>query len=302
MEAALRAFILDQNARYFGNAKKAEEEVGVGEVKALYKPPPESHKGENGILLIVGGGEKYHGAPLLAAKIASKIVDLVYFSSTPENNRLLKKMKSELCEFIAVPPGELEEAAGKADAVLVGPGMGISIETEAVVLGLLKEHPGKKFVLDADALKVLDPGELGSNCLVTPHQGEFKALFGLHPTGAGNSHPSGEDRRVTTVLRVAKKYGCVILLKGVVDVISDGETVKLNRTGNQGMTKGGTGDVLAGLCAALACKNDLFLSAGAGAFLNGLAGDRLLKKVSYYFSASDLVEEIPRALKWCEEF
>jgi NAD(P)H-hydrate epimerase len=68
------------------------------------------------------------------------------------------------------------------------------------------------------------------------------------------------------------------------------------------MTKGGTGDVLAGLIAALACKNDLFLAACAGTFLNGLAGDRLFKKVSYYYSASDLISEIPKAIKWSEKF
>jgi len=68
------------------------------------------------------------------------------------------------------------------------------------------------------------------------------------------------------------------------------------------MTKGGTGDVLAGLITALAAKNDLYLAASAGVFINGLAGDRLSKKVSHYYNASNLIHEIPRALKWCEDF
>ncbi len=68
------------------------------------------------------------------------------------------------------------------------------------------------------------------------------------------------------------------------------------------MTIGGTGDVLAGLLAGLACWNDLFLAASAGVFLNGLAGDKLKNRLSYYYSASNLVSEIPKAIKWCEEY
>ena len=91
----------------------------------------------------------------------------------------------------------------------------------------------------------------------------------------------------------AGKYSCTILLKGSTDIICDSEKCALNKTGNEGMTKGGTGDVLAGLVAALACKNDCFTATAAGAFICGLSGDELYKKVGTFFNASDLCEQIP---------
>jgi len=257
-------------------------------VKSLYQPPAGSHKGQNGVVLIIAGSEKFHGAPLFAAKIASKIVDLVYFSSVPENNELIKRLKSKLCDFIAVPQEEAFEAAEKADAVLLGPGLGVSEETKQLTNDLLKKFPNKKFVLDADALKVLDKSLLNKNCAVTPHKEEFKELFGV------------EDSK-ETVVQMAKKYGCTVVLKGAEDCVSNGEELRINKTGNAGMTKGGTGDVLAGLIAALATKNDLFLAACAGVFINGAAGDRLKERVSYYYNASDLIEEIPRTIKQIAE-
>lgn len=255
----------------------------------LYQPAKKSHKGDNGQLLIVGGNKQFHGAPLLAAEVASKIVDLVYFSSVSENNELIKKMKAKLCEFIAVPRKNVLAAARKVDVILIGPGLGVSEETKKLTNNLLKKFPQKRFVLDADALKVLNKKLLNKNCIVTPHSREFKTLFGLKASKQ-------------SVNKMAKKYNCVIVLKGPVDYISDGKKLKINKTGNAGMTKGGTGDVLAGLIAALATKNELFLAASAGVFINGLAADRLKKKVSYYYNASDLIDEIPKTIKWCEDF
>jgi NAD(P)H-hydrate epimerase len=261
-----------------------ERKINTDVVKSLYQPPKDSHKGQNGVVLVVGGSEQFHGAPIFAAKVASKIVDLVYFSSVPENNELIKKMKSELCDFIAVPRKDVFEAAGKSDCILIGPGLGVNSETKLLTNGLLERFPNKKFVLDADAFTGLDKSLLGKNCVVTPHKEEFKELF-------------DQEASKEQVVEMAKKYGCTVVLKGVEDYVSDGKELWVNSTGNAGMTKGGTGDVLAGLIAALACKNDLFLAACAGVFINGTAGDRLKEKVSCYFNASDLVEEIPKAIK-----
>ena len=280
--------------------KEVERKVGPGEVKALYKPPADSHKGQNGQLMIIAGGEHYHGAPLLATKMASKIVDLVFFSSVPENSELVRKMRSKLCEFIVVPArrsfgeGGPQDEVGKfikrCDAILLGPGMGMIEETKNITNRLLKKYPDKKFVLDADALKLVNPRLLGENCILTPHAGEFQVLFKIRATPQN-------------VAKMAKKYGCVIVLKGPVDIICDGKgDCKKDYAGNAGLTKGGTGDVLAGLVAALACKNDLFLAACAGTFLLGLAGERLFKKVSYYYNPSDLILEIPKVMKWCKDF
>jgi hydroxyethylthiazole kinase-like uncharacterized protein yjeF len=293
---------------------KVAAAVGPGEVKALYKPPFDSRKGENGKLLIIAGSEKYHGAPLLATKMAGKLVDLVFFSSVPENNELVKKMRSKLCEFIVVPRDELEKFIKRCDAVLLGPGMGISEETKNLTNRLLKKYPNKKFILDADALKLVDlnllslrakrsnpvhvrdrhvPTFVGarddSHCILTPHAGEFRILFKIKATPKN-------------VAKMAKKYNCAIVLKGPVDVICSKGRCKFDYAGNAGLTKGGTGDVLAGLIAALACKNDLFLAACAGTFLLGKSGERLFKKFSYYYNPSDLISEIPKTIKWCDDF
>ncbi len=230
----------------------------------------------------------FFSAPLFSAKIASKIVDLVYFSSVPENNELVKKMKMGLLDLIVIPKKDVLIAAQEADAILIGPGMGISEEAKFITDSLLKKFPKKKFVLDADSLKVMDKKLLNKNCVVTPHHKEFEILFGIKPSKKA-------------VFKMAKKYKCKVVLKGPKDYVSDGKELKTDSVGNAGMTKGGTGDVLSGLIAALACKNDLFLAACAGVFINGLAGDRLKQKVSYYYNASDLIEEIPKTLKWCEK-
>ncbi|MFA6255077.1 MAG: NAD(P)H-hydrate dehydratase [Patescibacteria group bacterium] len=263
-----------------------QQKTGVREVKALFRPNKKSHKGDNGAIIIIGGSEKFHGAPILAAKTASRIVDLVYFSSVLENNEIIKKLKSQLSDFIVVPRSEIGKVAGKVDAILIGPGLGISQETKRLTNSLLKRFKNKKFVLDADALKVVDKKLLNQNCIITPHHQEFKQLFGLKATKAA-------------VSQMAKKYHCVIVLKGQLDLIAWGNKFKINKTGNAGMTKGGTGDVLAGLITGLAAKNELFLAASAGTFINGLAGDQLYKKVSFYYNASDLAEEIPKTIKWC---
>lgn len=270
---------------------KIEHKIGPGEVKALYKPPITSHKGQNGQLMIIAGSERYHGAPLLATRMASKIVDLVFFSSVPENNELVRKMRSKLCEFIVVPRCDVEKFIKRCDAVLIGPGMGESDETQAITNYLLKKYPSKKFILDADALKLVDLRLLNQNCVLTPHAGEFQKLFKLKATPEN-------------VAKMAKKHGCVIVLKGPIDVVCDGKKriCKFDYAGNPGLTKGGTGDVLAGLIAALSCKNDLFLAVSAGIFLLGKSGERLFKRYSYYYNPSNLIEEIPKTIKWCESF
>ncbi len=261
-----------------------KKKIGTGEVKALNRPGEKSHKGQNGQVLIVAGNEKYHGALLLAARTAGQIADLVFVSSIPENLEIVKKMKPKLPEFIAVEEQEIPAYSQKADAILLGPGLGTGEDIRPRVNRVVSRNKKKKVVLDADALKTIDKKFLHKNCLLTPHAGEFQELFEIKPTEKN-------------IKKMAQKYGCTILLKGNKDIISDGEEVKINETGNPGMTKGGTGDVLAGLATGLASRNDLFLSACAAAFINGLAGDRLQQRKSYYYSASELVREIPKVIK-----
>lgn len=276
------------NKRFWGDQYKPGW-IGPGEVKSLFKPSPGSHKGENGQLLVFAGSEKFHGPLVYAAKTASKFVDLVFVYSVEENSKLLKKAKEDLADFIPVNDKTLDEYANRVDCILMGPGIGKSVAVRSTMEKLIKDFPDKKFLLDADALGLLGSDVLNDTFVVTPHAEEFKKFFGVNPSRE-------------SAAKMAERYGCTIVLKGSIDYIRDQSECKENHAGNAGMTKGGTGDVLAGLIAALMTKNDNFLAASAGVFLNGLAGDRLAKKVSYWYSASDLVDEIPKTRKWCEDF
>lgn len=259
--------------------------VGKSVVGKLSRPSSKSHKGQNGLLLVVGGSGKYHGAPLLAVKAASRIVDLVYFHSPEKlNHKILALMKSKSDCFIALERKDLLSTAEKADCILIGNGLEADSDNKTLVNSLLRKFPGKKFVLDAGALHLVDKKLLGKNVLVTPHVLEFKALFGVAAT------PEEAKRQ-------ARKHNCVVLLKKTFCFISDGKSLVRNSNGNAGMTKGGTGDVLAGLCSAFACTNGLFLSAQAAAFVNGFSGDRLKRRKNVYYNADDLAGEIPFALK-----
>ncbi len=267
------------------------------DLKKLYIPPPDSHKGQNGKLLIVGGSHLFHGASLWALKVASRIVDMVFYASTRENNELTQKLKSELYDFIAVSRGDIESYIEESDCVLIGPGLprkeGQEVgddDTKELTETLLKKYPHKKWVIDGGSLQVIDPSIIPHTAIVTPHQGEFQKLF-------------GQEATEQNVSAMAKKYGIVILTKGQEDIVclpfdsAQGETCVQVSGGNAGMTKGGTGDVLAGLVAALYCKNEAFLAAKAASYINKKAGDELSKHVGPYYNASDLCDEIPRVMK-----
>jgi len=250
----------------------------------IAKPKPHSRKGDNGVLLAIGGSRHIHGAPLLAVRAAAKIVDIVYFHSPEKSNaNLLRKMREKTALFIAVDRKGLQKTVEKSDCVLIGNGLEVNAQNRRLVNGLLKRHPQKRFVLDAGALRVADK-RLLRNRIVAPHAGEFKALFGCEANGKNAK-------------AMAAKWGCVVLLKKGGCFVTDGRRAYSNANGNAGMTKGGTGDVLAGLCAALYCRNAAFESAKAAAWVNGRAGDGAFKAQGYAFDAEDLLVFIPKALK-----
>jgi hydroxyethylthiazole kinase-like uncharacterized protein yjeF len=280
-------------------------------LKNLYVPPSDSHKGQNGKVLLIGGSHLFHASTLWALEIASKIVDMVFFASVPENNEIVQKNKEVFRNGIVVQQKDIEGYIQEAEAILIGPGMnrsesGITInklqmtniqsilsledegeQTYYLTKYLLEKYPDKKWIIDAGALQMMDLKDLekiGKNAILTPHHQEFERVFNLPPT-------------TENVKAMAEKYKCIILLKGESDIVCSPEKCVEISGGNAGMTKGGTGDVLAGLVTALASKNDLFLSACAGSYINKKAGESLFKKVGYYFNSSNLVNEIPVVMK-----
>ncbi|MFH1832922.1 MAG: NAD(P)H-hydrate dehydratase [Candidatus Levyibacteriota bacterium] len=290
------------------------EKFDQSQLKKLYRPQKNSHKGQNGKLMIIGGSHLFHGASLWALKVASRIVDMVFYSSTAENNQLTQELKSKLYDFMAISRDKIDDYIKEADVVLLGSGLPREEgreereeSTRELTQRLLSSYPDKKWVIDAGSLTEMEPEwllPLKGNVIVTPHKGEFETLFKLK-SQKSNLKTTTQNSKITEeiVQQMAGKYNCVILLKGATDIIcspfdsAQGEIrcVRISG-GNVGMTKGGTGDVLAGLVAALSCKNDLFLAASAGSFINKKAGESLYEKVGPYFNASDLADEIPAVM------
>lgn len=237
---------------------------------------PDSHKGQNGKLLIIGGSELFHAASKWSLDIASKIVDMVFYSSVPENNELVRLAKQNFWNGIVVNREEVEKYLVEADCVLIGPGMDRSDTTATITNDLIAKYPTKKWVIDAGALQMLDPKLLTATHIITPHHKEFEDL---------------KQKGFNTAL-----FKGVTLLKGPIDeIITTEKTIKVEG-GNAGMTKGGTGDVLAGLVAALYCNNEAVVAATTASYVCKKAGDELFDKVGQYFNASDLVEAIPKVL------
>lgn len=183
------------------------------------------------------------------------------------------------------------------DVVLVGPGMvrvgQEGIHTHDLVKHLIETFPEKRFVFDAGALQTMDKDwllKLKTPAIITPHQKEFEKLFNLF------FQDKTTDGKAEIVKEVAKKFNTVILMKAVDDIISDGKEIIIVRGGNQGLTKGGSGDVLAGLVAALYTKNKALNAAVISSILLKKSGEALFLKKGYWYNTSDLIKVIPEVL------
>ncbi|WP_414470299.1 NAD(P)H-hydrate dehydratase [Methanobacterium sp. ACI-7] len=283
-----------------GIPPEAEIFLGKGDLLRLKKRSDTSHKGNNGTVLVVGGSYDYSGAPALAALSAFKSgVDLVYVACPQSVASTIRSYSMDLIvktlseEFIVSEDApKIIELSKRADAIVIGCGMSREEETGAALNKFVKEIE-KPMLLDADALKLVDLDLIKEkeNVVVTPHSTEFKALFGI-------SLPETLEYKIGTVSKVAKENNCTILLKGAVDIISNGEITRLNKTGNPGMTVGGTGDCLAGLTGGLMSKgHNAFEAACLGAYINGKAGDMASVKYEYHFMASDMIKYIDDAFR-----
>lgn len=268
------------------------------ELKKLFEPGKTSVKEDNGQVVIVGGSDLFHGAPLLALKTASRIVDMVFFAS-PEPS--LAKLKSRLFSFIWVPWQQRDEYLAKADAILIGPGLKryhtdsnhhcrdqricdeVGEQTKKLTHQLLTKFAEKQWVIDAGSLQVMKASKIPEKAIVTPNKKEFQMLFGCPATPANAA-------------KMAKEYQCIVVLKDVVMTACSPSQCVAVKGGNAGLTKGGTGDVLAGLAVALAAKNEPFLAACAAAWVIKKAADELHKETGFAYNADDLAEKIPEVL------
>ncbi len=286
-----------------GVPPEAELYAGPGDVKAVCRSRhSESHKGQSGRVLVIGGSDVYTGAPALVALAALRTgVDLAYVAAPEKTAYAISSFSPDLItvklegpRFTAKNVEQLHPLLAACDCIAVGPGMGLHDETIRGLGELFKQlsETKKPTLIDADAIKACGrlKAEVKAPVVFTPHIGEYYEL-------TGRKVPDGMDGRVECVTADAKKFG-TILLKGAVDIISDGRRVKLNFTGNPAMTAGGTGDVLSGIVAALLAQGfNPFESSIAGAFINGAAGDYVYRERGYHLVASDLLEYIPQVMR-----
>lgn len=246
----------------------------------------------SGQVTIIGGSKLFHGAPILALKTASRIVDMVFFASPePSIGKVAEQLKSKLSSFIWVSFNEVGEYIKKSDSVLIGPGLmryrkeggkkfdGVGKKSKEITEKFLSEFPQKQWVIDAGSLQVMETKFIPKNAILTPNKKEYQMLFGdMEPDQA------------------AKKYNCIIVFKSPETIVCSPKERVLVKGGNAGLTKGGTGDVLAGLTVALVAKNPPFLAACAASFIVKKAADELYKKVGLAYNADDLAEKIPEVL------
>ncbi len=260
--------------------------VGPGDMLRYPVPGKDSHKGQNGRLMIIAGGP-YFGAPAMAACSALRTgADIVRLFSPASVHADLARASPVL--MITDLPGNrltpdsvglLLEESENYDAVLIGPGLGTSDDTMEAVRQFVSGCR-VPLVVDADGLTAIAGMRLQCPAILTPHRGEFERLGGGNP----------ED--------LARIMGATVLLKGASDTITDGARTRINRTGTPAMTGAGTGDVLAGCVASLLCKGmDPFDAACLGAYICGKAGERAFGSKSYGLIATDVIDSVPTVLR-----
>lgn len=274
----------------------AEQFVERGDLRRLSRDP-QAHKGEHGDVLVIGGGP-FTGAPTLAARAALRAgVDLAFVAcpdriagqvQAASENLILRPFEGERLE-----PRHVEAllvAAADHDAVIIGPGLGDEEATLTAVGEFLEAYDGLA-VVDADALQTVPGIETGATMICTPHQAELLTM--------GGETADDWRERTTLVESFAAELGHVLLVTGTHDIVSDGEVTRVNRSGNAGMTVGGTGDVLAGAAGALACRLDPHDAAAVAAYATGKAGDAVARQHGDGLVATDLLAALPGAL-WGE--
>lgn len=263
---------------------------------------PWGHKGNFGKLLLLCGSRGYTGAAFFAAMGALRSGAGLVFLGVPESIYGIEAVKLNEPVIFPLPDAggrlsadavpEILTRLHQMDAVLVGPGLGQSEGTLAVVRAVL-EKAECPVVVDADGINVLSAHRdllrgRKSPTILTPHDGEFARLGGV----------IGEDR-MAAAAALAEELGCTVLLKGHETCITDGTDGYINPTGNPGMAVGGSGDVLAGVITAMLGAGLPPLEAAAcGAWLHGAAGDRCAAELGQYgMLPTDMLSALPRLMK-----
>jgi len=273
----------------------------IENIPPLPPRPAEGHKGMFGRVLVVGGNDQMIGAPALAGTAALRMGAGLVQVAVPQS--ILPAILTITPELIglALPKSasdsQLLDAAEKADALAIGPGMGQSPAAKRRVMKLLQL--GKPMVLDADALNILAAGKKWPRskaaCVLTPHPGEMSRLGRLF----GRSKVPADDKgRIEIAIEASKTFGQIVVLKGSRTIVTDGNRIYVNPTGDSSLSKAGTGDILSGMLATLLAQEmDRFDAACAAVWLHGRAGEIAAKKLGMRcVLAREVIEALPGAI------
>jgi ADP-dependent NAD(P)H-hydrate dehydratase / NAD(P)H-hydrate epimerase len=296
---------------------KAEELTLKQISKLLTKRPADSHKGRFGHLIVVAGSRGMSGAAALAGWAALKAgAGLVTAGAPASEQRLIAGARPELLSAPltetaegTLHPRAVSDVAAvirdrKIDAMALGPGLSVHPRTVEAVLDILTEIR-LPTVLDADGLNALGAVDRktvaalfkkrSSPTILTPHPGEMARL--LRTTTA-----RVQKARLASAVELARELGAVCILKGHQTIVSDGRSAYVNPTGNPGLAKGGTGDVLTGMLGGLWAQRPdagwALPAACLAVYLHGLAADLAVEeKTEHCLLASDVIEALPRAFQ-----
>jgi NAD(P)H-hydrate epimerase len=286
---------------YYSKYLPAAIKVTTTLIRQLMPPrSSSSRKGDNGIVLVAGGSRFYHGAPVLASMAALRSGSDLVYTAVPRS--IITAVRSFSPALIALPLPDDKLTVGsanrlaammpkRADSAAVGMGMSLEPEGIAALVKKLREA-GTRVLLDASALIPQVLGEItNTESIVTPHAGEYKRLF-------GRDLGTTDKEMTSNVHRLAKEYGITVILKGWLNVVSDGDKIAAIKRTTPAMTAGGTGDVLSGLAAGLLAKKmKPFEAAIAAVYLNGLAGELAFKRSGLHIISTDLLDSLPAVMK-----
>lgn len=261
--------------------------------------PPEGHKGTFGRVLVIGGNTEMIGAPVFSGLSAFRSGAGLVQIATPK--QILLHALSVAPELIglSLPASatQWDQATRKADAIVIGPGLGQLDHASKWIDAVLKLD--KPLVIDADALNILSrrkswPRKVTARCVLTPHPGEMQRLGKLF--GKPDQSQSAEDR-LDTAMRAARAFGQIVVLKGARTIVTDGTRFYINSTGDTSLSKAGTGDVLTGVCATLLGQSiDPLDAACIAVWVHGKAGEIAGQKhTPRSTTARDVVEAISSA-------
>ncbi len=289
---------------------EAEYFVNYGDFLRLKNRDSSSHKGNNGRLLVIGGSKDYSGAPAIAGMAAIGAgADLVYVASPQNAAEAIKSTSPDLIvkslegDKLSLKHSDvILSLVDNVDSVLIGPGAGIDEDTSKL-FNILVTKIKKPIVLDADALKQVELSLIKNreDIILTPHIFEFKSFFKVEndlKLDIDSYDFSKVDENITEFQKIIRQIKGTVVVKGKYDLILSGKKFKINKSGNAGMTVGGTGDALAGISASLLSQGlSSFDSASLATFINGLAGDEAYNIKGNGFSATDLVSYIGSVIK-----